>query len=55
MLLRNLSAASQSFCSKPIFAELLFDDLRDLARAIVPRDFSTKLFLVGRAIQGQRR
>src|SRR5436190_5436537 len=35
MLLRSLSAASQSFCSKPILAELLFDNLVDLSRGIL--------------------
>jgi len=34
MLLRSLSAASQSLASKPMLAELLFDDLVDLARGI---------------------
>jgi hypothetical protein len=33
-------AASQSFCSKPILAELLFDDFVDLVRGILGTDFS---------------
>src|SRR5438034_871039 len=38
ILLRSLSAASQSFCSKPILAELLdegFDFPRDICRATI--------------------
>src|SRR5437763_12067172 len=38
MLLRNLSAASHNFCSKPMFAELLSEGLVDLARAICGAD-----------------
>ncbi len=34
MLLRRLSAASQSFASKPMFAELLEDEFLDFPRAI---------------------
>jgi hypothetical protein len=43
MLLRNLSAASHSFCSKPMLAELLFD-LVDFARAMIRAAFVAEPF-----------
>jgi hypothetical protein len=46
MLERSLSAASHSFCSKPMLAELLFDNFVDLARAISWGGILAKLFLM---------
>jgi hypothetical protein len=43
MLLRSLSAASQSFASKPMLA-LLFDVLLDLGRAIEARRIAENFY-----------
>src|SRR6202008_3660478 len=44
MLLRSLSAASQSFCSKPMLAELL-DETFDFTRAICRAAILTQRFI----------
>ncbi len=56
MLLRSLSAASQSLASKPMLAELLFDDLCDLAPDHLSALILAKLFLMrsGNSVAGAR-